>query len=252
MGGNGEASWVSELNEVGYGEDATHQLRDDDVATLSHDLKNPLSMIALDLCMLQERLPAFASSELRRTLARIGQNVAFIDRLVHDLLDLSLIDAARLEITAVPLELSSLVEEVIERATSARDRTRVRVEVGEPVIVLGDGARLERVIANLLGNALKYSPRGSQVVVRLAIAAQTVRVSVIDHGPGLDPAEASTVFEKFRRASSARGREGAGLGLFVSHQIVAAHGGRIGVDSVVGEGSCFYFELPMLCVPSAW
>ena len=241
---SGDASWVS---AAGLEEDVTYRLRDDDVATLSHDLKSPLAMIALDLCMLQERLPVQAALELRRTLDRIGQNVAFIDRLVHDLLDLSLIDAARLTVITEPTELTALVAEVVDRATPERDRRRVSIEAAGPAVVMGDGPRLERVIANLLGNALKYAPTRSEIVVRIEVG-DVARVSVIDQGPGLAVGEASTVFQKYRRATTARGREGAGLGLFVSHQIVEAHGGRIGVASEVGKGSCFYFELPLMAV----
>lgn len=218
-------------------------LHDDDIAAISHDLKNPLSMIALDVSILQERVAPHASFELRRALTRIEQNVTFINRLVHDLLDLSAIDAAKLTLLMEPLELAGLVTEVIERATPARDRARVTVEATAPVVVIGDGPRLERVVANLVTNALKYGLPSSDVVVQLEGLGAWARVSVTDRGPGLAPDEATAVFDKFRRARTAHGHEGTGLGLFVSRKIIEAHGGRIGVESA-GSGSQFYFELP--------
>lgn len=217
-------------------------LRDDDVVSISHDLKNPLSIITLDVSMLKEQMPS-VSNELDRALTRIEQNVAYINRLVHDLLDLSSIEAANLVMNLEPTELAGLVSEVVERTTSARDRSRVLLDLECPVMVMADPSRLERVVANLLSNALKYSPRGSDVMVRLDVADEVACVSVIDQGPGLAPDEVSVVFDKYRRTRSARGREGTGLGLFVSKKIIEAHAGRIGVDSVFGKGSRFHFEL---------
>jgi signal transduction histidine kinase len=123
------------------------------------------------------------------------------------------------------------------------------LEGSDSITVVVDDMRIQRVVANLVQNALKYSPASSGIVVRLERDEACARVSVIDAGPGISPAEATYVFDKYKRAKSARAQEGTGLGLYVSRKIVEAHGGRIGVDSVRGAGSRFYFELPRGAAP---
>jgi signal transduction histidine kinase len=220
------------------------QRNQEDVAHIVHDLKNPLATIALELCLLDCRLAGMATEEAKRALLRITQNVEFMDRLVHDLLDLALIDSGHLEIHRRWTEIRSLLEDVLDRSVSSRDRGRVFLEASTPMTLAVDDMRIQRVVANLIQNALKYSPPSSGIVVRLEPKDEHACISVTDAGPGISPADAATVFEQFRRTSEARAKEGTGLGLYVSRKIVEAHGGRIGVDSVRGAGSRFYFELP--------
>ena len=217
---------------------------DDDVATISHDLKNPLSVIALDVNVLQECLPETIPVQLRRALRRIEQNVAFMDRLVHDLLDCSVIDSTGLVVRTRATELGRLISDVVERCTSARDRSRIFTALPAIAVVMADGPRIERVVANLLLNALKYAPIETHVLIRLESDERVACVSVIDDGPGLGPDELAIVFDKFQRSRTGSAHDGCGLGLFVSRNIIEAHGGRIGVESS-GKGSRFFFELPL-------
>lgn len=224
---------------------AASSLRDEDVVAIEHDLRGPLAVVALEVAMLEDKLPIPARPEARRSLTRIARNLAFLDRMLHDLLDLAAIDAAKLTIQWEPVELSGLVADVIERVVSSRDAPRVVVDTPGVLVVRGDGPRLERVICNLVQNALKYTPRASRIEVRVEQRDDYARVSVIDSGPGLPPDVARRVFERFTRSPSTSHHEGAGLGLFVSRKIIEAHGGRIGVDSVFGKGARFFFELPL-------
>lgn len=217
---------------------------EDDVATLSHDLKNPLSMIALDVGVLQVLLGESRSLELHRALARIEHNVAFASKLIHDLLDLAAIGVAPLPGPMEPLELGALIAEVVEHTTSGAARERVHCHSAGPVVVMGDAARLERVVGNLLLNALKFSD--GAVELQLALDDTRARLTIADHGPGIAPADRELIFEKFRRTREANGSDGVGIGLYVSRKIVEAHGGRIGVDSQLGEGARFFVELPAL------
>jgi two-component system phosphate regulon sensor histidine kinase PhoR len=215
-----------------------------DVAEIVHDLKSPLSTIALEAAALRLRLDGSGVRDARVALARIGQNVDFMDRVIHDMLDVALIGAGHFAIHRRSVELVALVSDVVDRSVQARDRDRVAFHGGESILAVIDDLRIERVTANLLSNATKYSPRGSPIVVTVERLARTARVSVIDTGPGLSPDEALCVFDKYRRATSAGKHDGAGLGLYVSRKIVEAHGGRVGVERV-GIGSRFYFELPV-------
>jgi PAS domain S-box-containing protein len=236
-----EQSTVAVLRPV---ETTEAGLRADHVAQIVHDLKSPLSTIALEAGLLDDKLACGDPSDVRRTLARITYNVEFLDRMVHDLLDLCSLDAGRLQLDRKPTELRTLLEQIIDRVVPTRDRGRVSLQAAEPLTTSVDDLRIERVIANLLQNALKYAPKHTDVVVRLAAVSDAIRISVSDAGPGIAPAEIDQVFDKFRRASTAGAHEGSGLGLYVSKKIVEAHGGRIDVTSVPGGGSQFFFELP--------
>jgi len=213
-----------------------------ELAQIVHDLKNPLSAISLDVEVLHARL--CARPDVATALDRIRRNVGFLDRLIYDLLDVYTTTNGRLALHPSSCDLTSLLESVIGRVVPTSDRSRVFFTEADATIVQLDELRIERVIANLLDNALRYTPPSSGVVVRLSSDANNAHVSVCDAGPGLSAAEIDVVFEPYRRASSSVGRAGNGLGLYVCKRIVEAHGGRIGVESVRGEGARFYFALP--------
>jgi signal transduction histidine kinase len=216
--------------------------RNSEVVQIVHDLKNPLATIALEMYLLENKLD---QTELKNVVVRVSQNVAFLDRMVHDLLDASSIEAESFRVHRSPTELRGLVEQVIERSTPTCERARVVFEPAGPLTAPIDVLRIERVIANLLHNALKYSRAPNRVVLRLEALPSVARVSVTDAGPGIPAHEAGLIFNKYARATGARGIDGNGLGLYVSKRIVEAHGGRIGVHTVEGVGSCFFFELPL-------
>ena len=213
---------------------------------IAHDLKTPLSIIMLESQLMGERLPLDQMPAVAHGLERIAQNAAYIDRLVADLLDLASVEAGQLQLQLriERVELCALLEETLERAVSSVDRGRVHLEILNPCAVRADRNRLERVIANFISNALKYS--ASPITITLEHADGRARVTVMDLGRGLTPEQAATVFDRYRRAGNTRGRDGYGLGLYISRKIIDAHGGRIGVHSAAGIGSQFYFELDII------
>lgn len=216
--------------------------READVASLVHDVRTPLTVIMIETQLLSNELGAEATPKARRGLQRIAQNAAYIERLVSDLLDLSAIEGNRFELRRERVDLARLIAETLERAVSSIDRPRVAVEIRDVLYADADPIRLERVIANLVGNALKFSP-GSPVTIRLDTRDDHACVAVIDWGPGLSAEQAASVFDRYERTREAHAHEGYGLGLYICRRIIDAHGGRIGVTSTPGTGSQFYFEL---------
>jgi signal transduction histidine kinase len=218
----------------------------DDVAMIVHDMKNPLNTIALETYLIDKTLAedtSASSAKMRLGLARINQNVTFLDRMVHELLDAAAIDAGSFALSRRPVDLCSLLDQVVGRMVATSDRARVVVDAHDHLIVTIDAMRIERVIANLISNALKYARDDTRILVKLARRPDGMRISVCDLGPGLTAVEIGYVFDRYRRVE-AQAHDGTGLGLYLSKQIVEAHGGAIGVDSIVGVGSHFFFDLP--------
>jgi signal transduction histidine kinase len=216
-----------------------------ELAQIVHDLKNPLSSIALEAELLDARLDVGDRRDAAQSIDRIRRNISFLDRLIYDLMDVCTLSNGHFDLRCEVCDLRRLLGSVVERVVPAAERSRVFLDTPELAHVEVDELRVERVISNLLDNALKYSPPRGAIVVRLTREHHAAQVSVCDTGPGLSPAEIALVFEPYRRAASALGRPGTGLGLYVSKQIVEAHGGRIGVESVRGAGARFFFALPL-------
>ena len=220
-------------------------LREDDVAQIVHDLRSPLARIALETEMLTLGDAAGTDRALLvRAVHRIALNVSFLDRMISNLLDLCAFDAGRIVLHRSRVELCALVERVIERAVPSRDRPRIVLRMPCPAYLEIDGDRIERAVANLVQNVLEYASPESRVVIAIGVDGAAVRFSVADRGRGIAPEHQAALFGKYRGLPGARIEESSGLGLYVTKRIIEAHGGRIGVESNAGHGSCFYFDLP--------
>jgi len=227
------------------------RFRDEYVGYISHDLKNPLSVIVLQARRLAKLLAGHASTEETRAVAVIAESATFIDHLVRELLEMAYVESDQIEIHPESVALARFLPSVLERTVSTSDRARVRLEIAAPCTVAAETSRLERVLVNFVQNAIKYSPPGSPILVRLEALDDRAVVSVTDRGPGLTPEERSYVFDKYKRAASARKQEGLGLGLYISRKIIEAHGGEIGVDSAPGQGATFFIRLPRITAAPA-
>ena len=254
---------------------ASQQSMRDLVANVSHDLRTPLTSVQGFAQALMEGVTR--DEEAQRRAARvIYEEASRTVRMVEELADLALIESGQLKLVRQPLDLTALIEHVVQTLSeTAREKgVQMAVEVAELPDVLADHDRLVQVFANLVGNAVKYTPGGGRVQVKAQrvtrghlgrersghggvrihlgtpvrgdVGSEWAVVSVIDNGRGIPAEDLSRVFERFYRVDRARtARRGYGLGLAIAKEIVEAHGGWIGVESVEGVGSRFIVELPM-------
>jgi signal transduction histidine kinase len=213
----------------------------DELAQIRHDLRSSLALISLETRQLAHRFATRSAPGVTRGIQTIAQSAGYIDRVIADLLDLGGMEVAAFELDTARVDLAALLTDVFDRVLSEAERSRVCLEIAAYPTVDADAVRLERVVANLVDNALRYSPPASLVTVRMQMDRELARVDVIDRGPGIPPGEIPYVFE---RRGGARTRPAFGLGFYVSRRIIEAHGGTIGVDSDVGQGARFFFELP--------
>jgi two-component system, OmpR family, sensor histidine kinase VicK len=173
------------------------------------------------------------------------EQTARMDRLIGDLRQLAQMEGGGLSIQREDVDLVALAQEAVERARTLATGHAVRLAAPElPIVVAGDRDRLGQVLDNLLGNAVKYSPGGSEVLVTVEVVGGEAWLRVTDQGPGISADTLRHLFERFYRGQPAAGDSGLGLGLYISRMLVEAHGGRIWVESEPEAGSTFTIALP--------
>jgi PAS domain S-box-containing protein len=219
----------------------------DFLAMLTHDIRNPLGAILGYVELLLEKVKEQGLGEDQDLLERLRSNTLTIHSLVTNYLDLSRIEAGQLTLAKQPLDLNELLLQVQQQyETEARRRfLTLDLQLQEGVLlVVGEVLALERVFANLLHNALKFTPERGQVTISSARRGNEVIATVTDTGPGIAPEEMPLLFEKYQRTRAAKYQEGTGLGLFIVKALIEAQGGRVEVQSALGQGSCFTVVLP--------
>lgn len=217
------------------------------LAGVAHDIRNPLTALDLSASLIGPNDPLPPEPRVRRTLALVRRQVKRLDRMVADFLDMTRIEAGQLQLCLERCDARELVRDVVEllESTAAGRRLAVSLPPGA-VPIHCDPVRMEQVIGNLVGNALKYSPADSEVTVSVAAEPDHAVVRVRDRGVGIAADELARLFQPFQRVASSRDDvPGSGIGLFVVRRIVEAHGGRIDVGSVPGVGSEFVVRLPV-------
>ena len=220
--------------------------RDDVLAVVSHDLRNPLS--AITMCVAALREGGMDEGTREELLQAIAEAAEWAQRLIRDLLDVSALDAGALalERAAIP------VGEVVTRATTMLETefdgrgVSLATDVPDPRLpIYADGDRIVQVITNLLGNAVKFTEKGGSVTVRVRDDDGNVAIAVEDTGRGIPAEEQARIFDRYWQSRRGASRRGSGLGLAIAKGIVEAHGGRIAVASEPGRGSTFTFEIPL-------
>jgi PAS domain S-box-containing protein len=229
---------ITQLREL---EQAQHEF----VQLISHDLRNPLSLVDgyTQVVLQTPRLPEKA----RRSADHVLQAARRMNRLIQNLADSVRLESGQMRPSPIPVDLSQLVQKLTAEMVDLENDKRARViEPDDLPLVLADPQFVERILANLLGNALRYSPPRVEVIVRLEPRDSDVVVSVTDRGPGIAPDNLPYIFERFYREKKLlHPGEGLGLGLHIAKLLVEAQGGAIWVESTVGAGTTFSFALPI-------
>ncbi|MHB8873780.1 MAG: sensor histidine kinase [Myxococcaceae bacterium] len=221
--------------------------RDELLAVVSHDLRNPLNAISLGASVLQSKLSSHGeSARMRHHADTIKRAADRMTRLIADLLDAAKIEAKGLSIERGPVDAVALLTEITDSLRAAADQKSLlleqRIAKGLPQ-ALCDRARVMQVLSNLIGNAIKFTPEGGEVLVCAGANGGEILYSVSDTGPGLAQEELLHLFERYWQAQRTA-RQGSGLGLYIAKGIVEAHGGRMWAESRPGQGSRFFFTLP--------
>jgi two-component system CheB/CheR fusion protein len=226
-----------------------HRLQEQFISLASHELRTPLTTLQGYLQMLdrQFRQPPVTDRASQFVTTSLKQ-VERLKRLVTDLLDVVRLQNGKLTLEFQPLELGPVVAQAVEQAQMMTDRP-IRLETGDEALrVSGDAGRLEQVLLNLLSNAITHAPGADHIDVRLRRVGAEAAIEVQDYGPGIPPDELPNLFSRFYQVARAgpTAQRGLGLGLFIVHELVVAHGGAVAVNSVEGRGSTFTVRLPLL------
>jgi PAS domain S-box-containing protein len=220
--------------------------RDEVLSVVSHDLRNPLSAIAMCIRALND-LPPGNNDRRAELRATVTESVETMNRLIQDLVDVASIERGQLSLEREPVEPSRILERAAHmfRVEAESHGITLTREVGAGLTdINADEARIVQVLANLIRNAIKFTPDGGRIAVRAEGRDGTVRFSVADTGIGIDPALHQRIFDRYWHASAGARRRGTGLGLSIAKGIVEAHGGKLAVESEAGAGSTFSFTIP--------
>jgi signal transduction histidine kinase len=220
-------------------------LRADFVSLVSHELRSPMAAVIGASRTLQERWRELRPDQRQAFLALIGDETSRLASLIADVLDTSRIEAGTFSFRFADVDLATIVRDTVASASIGQDEVPIEAEAGNVEVVRGDAERLRQVVANLVDNAVKYSPVGTPVMLRLGQTDDSVVVAVSDSGPGIASEDQILIFEKFGRAAGGGSKPGTGLGLFIARSIAEAHGGTLDVSSTPGRGATFTLSVPV-------
>jgi len=241
---------LEKLNVAQHELEHAVKMRDDFMSIVAHELRTPLNTLFLESQLRRMQLgrgdmAAFDAPRLEAMFARDDRQIRNMVRLIDDMLDVSRIRSGTLSVRPVKTELSLLLQRVIDDLAqqAAAAGSAISLHAPQPVDGWWDEFRIEQVMVNLLTNALRYGS-GKPVEVSLSATPRGAHIDVRDHGIGISAGDQQRIFQQFERAGGARSADGLGLGLFITRQLVEAHGGSIRVASEPGQGSVFSLDLP--------
>jgi signal transduction histidine kinase len=245
-----------ELGRLYHQLEAANRHKSEFLANMSHELRTPLNAIIGFSEVLLERMFGDVNPKQAEYLDDILASGRHLLSLINDILDLSKIEAGRLELDLAPFDLPLTLENALTLVRERATRHGITLDLGVDDRLgpsVGDERKVKQIVLNLLSNAVKFTPAGGRVGLRATLADGAVEVSVSDTGIGIAPEDQEAIFEEFRQvgASSSSKHEGTGLGLTLARRLVELHGGRIWLQSEVGKGSTFTFTLPVRPWPAS-
>lgn len=222
------------------------RLRDEFIATASHELRTPITSLKMYTQVLQRRFARQSEENLTRSLTKMDAQIAKLTLLIEDLLDVSKLELGKVAFRHEAFDLDEVIAETVEHVQSISTHHSIRVEGKIALPVWGDKERIGQVLTNFLINAIKYSPEADSVIVRVAQELEMVVVSVQDFGIGIAQEHQPHIFDRFYRVNDPEERTypGLGIGLHIAYEIIKRHGGTMRVVSEKGKGSLFCFTLP--------
>ncbi|MES3018731.1 MAG: PAS domain-containing sensor histidine kinase [Bacteroidota bacterium] len=218
--------------------------KDEFIGLASHELKTPLTSIFGYLQILER---VITDEKPKMFLSKTMQQVNKLSSLVNDLLDVSKIESGKLHLVKTLFEVAEVVNDAVQLIADTNTSHKIKLQSeGTPVTIQGDAHRIEQVLINLMTNAIKYSPHGDAVDVIVEYSSDQVKIGIKDYGIGIPANKIPHVFTRFYRVEDDPNISGLGIGLYLSHQIVERHKGKIWVESKLGEGSTFWLTLPLV------
>jgi signal transduction histidine kinase len=233
--------------------DALARTREDQlryVATVVHDLRNPLAVVQLAIGYVTPGRPLPPEARVREIFDLLGRQLRRLNSIVGDVLNAVQIEAGQIVLRRQSCDLGDLARACVSLFQTMCPTYRLELETHDPTALYADAVRLEQVLNNLVGNALKYAPQGTRVRVDVYGEDDEVTVTVADEGPGISPELEGRIFRPFTRGASEHEEvAGAGLGLYVSKRIIEAHGGTLELVATAGPGATFRFTVPRVAAP---
>jgi PAS domain S-box-containing protein len=244
----GEVGGIIVFHEIITRRMELERRKDEFISLASHELKTPVTTLKGFAQLLQRRLKKQGDTQSLDPLRRMETQLNKLTMMINDLLDISRIQAGKLTFREDRFDLAKLVTEVVENLQQTISTHQLLISGKTPALVHGDRDRIGQVLINVLTNAVKYSPHANQVLISVAQEESSVRVCIQDFGVGIHPDQQEQIFERFYQVTSGgknTNLTGLGIGLYISKEIIQRHHGRMWVESVVGQGSSFYFTLPL-------
>ncbi|MDH5826867.1 ATP-binding response regulator [Sphingobacterium faecium] len=245
---NNQIKWVGTFTDIDD-QKQIEKKKDEFLSIASHELKTPLTSIKAYAQLLERTINTNDDESAGKYINRVQSQVCKLNALITDLLDISKIENGKLKITKKSFDFESLLTNAIDIIYQTHDNNNLDIQrEGDMIerLFLGDEIRIEQVLINYLTNAIKYAPNSDRIIVKTDWLDNQLKVSVIDFGIGIPEHKQQNIFSKFYRVEESSVRfQGLGIGLYICSEIIKQHNGTVGVQSNLGQGSTFYFTLPL-------
>jgi signal transduction histidine kinase len=237
------------LEEIEFRKQAEYK-KDEFISIASHELKTPLTSVKGYVQLLERSIDKGDVETVKKHLLKAQTQLEKLNNLIADLLDISKIESGKLKFNKQNFFIGDLLKNIVEVMAQSFPDYKITINGKVEHCVFGDEMRIEQVIINFLTNAIKYSPGTNEVLINVREENERIYLGVRDYGIGIAPEQQKNLFEKFYRVEeTALHFQGLGIGLYISSEIIRRHGGEVGVQSTLGEGSEFYFEIPLISPP---